>query len=53
MEENKLQIRAKILTAITEMNNNFNDSSVVQEILKQLMQLSETATALNIVLREF
>lgn len=53
MSENKLQIRAKILSAIINMQNNANNGDYIKETLSGLNEIEDKDAVLDILQKEF
>lgn len=53
MSENKLQIRAKILSAIINMQNNANNGDYIKETLAGLNEIEDKDAVLDILQKEF
>ena len=53
MSENKLQIRAKILSSIISLQNNTTDRSLVGNTLDELREIDDKDTVLDILHKEF
>lgn len=53
MSENKLQVRAKILSAIINMQNNANNGDYIKETLAGLNEIEDKDTVLDILQKEF
>lgn len=53
MSENKLQIRAKLLSAIISLQNNTSDRSLVGNTIDELNKISDKDSVLDILHKEF
>lgn len=53
MSENKLQIRAKILSAIINLQNNSQNSALIKETLADLQAIEDKDAVLDILQKEF
>ena len=53
MSDNKLQIRAKILSSIVNLQNNTSDRSLVGNTLDDLNKIEDKDTVLDILHKEF
>lgn len=53
MIENKLQIRAKILSAIINLQNNVQNGNFIKETLKDLSDIQDKDTVLSVLSKEF
>lgn len=53
MSENKLQIRAKLLSAIINMQNNSQDREFIKKTLNELSEIADKDAVLDILNKEF
>ena len=53
MSDNKLQIRAKILSSIVNLQNNTSDRSLVGNTLDDLRKIEDKDSVLDILHKEF
>lgn len=53
MTENKLQIRAKVLSAIVGLQNNSQNVDFIKQTIKDLSEISDKSTLLSVLSKEF
>ena len=51
--ENKLQIRAKILSSIISMQNNSHDREFIKNTIAELNAIEDKSSVLEILVKEF